>query len=326
MISFNGDIKIFSTTQLRQPTAIIKIKLNQEKQTLIFFTMTLIDPNKSRIQAQIQKLEHSNTKTVLDETKPTTIHQEIQPRLPTRTITHHKIADSQKPPLRQMTEPSVQTHAVPQSSQIQKPIVRENTSATRQTQRVTTPTKRPIAPIRKIEPKATISNNNFAFVDCQNLWYNLDKDWQLDWTKFFEFLKTKHGVKRGYVFIGFVAGYQKMYQQLQEAGFILIFKPIQETSNGIKCNIDTEMVLQTMIQLPNYDRAVIVSGDGDFTCLVDYLVSVKKLEAVLIPGQKSYSHSLEKAGKDKVIFISKLKNILAKDAAAEDDMPMIISE
>ncbi len=187
--------------------------------------------------------------------------------------------------------------------------------------------RKPNIQTKKPEIRINKSNlNNYAFIDCQNLWYNLDKDWQLDWNKFFEFLKEKHNVKRGYVFIGFVPGFQKMYQQLQEAGFILIFKPIQETSNGIKCNVDTEMVLQTMIQLPNYDRAVVVSGDGDFTCLVDYLTSIKKLEAIMIPGQKSYSHSLEKAGKDRVIFISKLKNILQKDAITEDDMPMIISE
>ena len=188
------------------------------------------------------------------------------------------------------------------------------------------PVRKNIPQIKKPEISINSSLNNFAFIDCQNLWYNLDKDWQLDWNKFFEFLKNKHSVTRGYVFIGFVPGFQKMYQQLQEAGFILIFKPIQETSKGIKCNVDTEMVLQTMIQLPNYDKAVIVSGDGDFTCLVDHLSSVKKLEAIMIPGQKSYSHSLEKAGKDRVIFISKLKNILAKDAATEEDMPMIISE
>ena len=194
-----------------------------------------------------------------------------------------------------------------------KPLVKP------QIRKLVTQTKKPDAQIK-------ITLNNYAFIDCQNLWYNLDKDWQLDWNKFFEFLKNKHSVTRGYVFIGFVPGFQKMYQQLQEAGFILIFKPIQETSKGIKCNVDTEMVLQTMIQLPNYDKAVIVSGDGDFTCLVDHLSAIKKLEAIMIPGQKSYSHSLEKAGKDRVIFISKLKNILAKDAAAEEDMPMIISE
>jgi uncharacterized LabA/DUF88 family protein len=288
--------------------------------------MTLIDPNKSRIQAQIQKLEHSNTKTVLDETKSTLTHQETQPRLPIRTITHHKIADSQKPPQRQLPESQAQTHSATQTTQIQKPLVRNNVTTTKQVQRVAQPVKRTMTPVKKLEPKATVSNNNFAFVDCQNLWYNLDKDWQLDWNKFFEFLKDKHGVKRGYVFIGFVAGYQKMYQQLQEAGFILIFKPVQETSNGIKCNVDTEMVLQTMIQLPNYERAVIVSGDGDFTCLVDYLAGVNKLEAIMIPGQKSYSHSLEKAGKNRVVFISKLKNILQKDVISPDDMPMIISE
>lgn len=287
--------------------------------------MTLIDPNKSRIQAQIQKLEHSNSKNVLEDTKPITTQLETPIKLPIRTVTHHKIAESQKPLHRQMTEPHSQMRSISQTTQIQKPILRNNT-VTKSIQRVASTTKRPVATVRKPEPKLTTSNNNFAFVDCQNLWYNLDKDWHLDWNKFFEFLRDKHGVKRGYVFIGFVAGYQKMYQQLQEAGFILIFKPVQETSNGIKCNVDTEMVLQTMIQLPNYDRAVIVSGDGDFTCLVDYLAGVNKLEAIMIPGQKSYSHSLEKAGKNRVVFISKLKNILQKDVISPDDMPMIISE
>jgi uncharacterized LabA/DUF88 family protein len=288
--------------------------------------MTLIDPNKSRIQAQIQKLEHSNTKSVSEVIKTTSAHQEMQPRLPTRTITQHKITESQIPLKSHLTETQIQKSSTTQTPHIQKPLVRNNVTTAKQVQRTAQPTKRLVPSFKKLEPKATISNNNFAFVDCQNLWYNLDKDWHLDWNKFFEFLKDKHGVKRGYVFIGFVAGYQKMYQQLQEAGFILIFKPVQETSNGIKCNIDTEMVLQTMIQFPNYDRAVIVSGDGDFTCLVDYLAGVNKLEAIMIPGQKSYSHFLEKAGKNRVVFISKLKNILQKDVISPDDMPMIISE
>jgi uncharacterized LabA/DUF88 family protein len=199
---------------------------------------------------------------------------------------------------------------------------------------VTKPSPKPIlrrvaTPTIKKDPSLIKAKgtNNYAFIDCQNLWYNLDKDWQLDWTKFFDYLKNQLGVKRGYVFIGFVAGYQKMYQQLQEAGFILIFKPVQETNTGIKCNVDTEMVLQTMIQIANFDKAVIVTGDGDFTCLVEHLLSVKKLEAVMIPGTRSYSHTLEKAGKDKVVFISMLKEKLKKDAANMDDyVPMIISE
>ena len=35
--------------------------------------------------------------------------------------------------------------------------------------------------------------------------------------------------------------------------------------------LDAELVLHTMIEYPNYEKVVIVSGDGDFHCLIKYL-------------------------------------------------------
>jgi len=49
-----------------------------------------------------------------------------------------------------------------------------------------------------------------------------------------------------------------------------------------------------MIEYPNYKKAVIVSGDGDFYCLVEYLDKQKKLEKIIIPNQKKYSQLLLK--------------------------------
>jgi uncharacterized LabA/DUF88 family protein len=173
--------------------------------------------------------------------------------------------------------------------------------------------------------------NNYAFIDCQNLWTNKDKSWHLDWAKFRNYLLSDCQVQRAYLFIGFVSGYQKMYQQMQEAGFILIFKPIQENNGRISCNIDTEMVLQTMIQFNNFDKGVIISGDGDFTCLVDHLRIHDKLEMLILPDH-SYSLSLEKCSRDRHVFISELKNRISKDNISPTNhedlnlMPMIISE
>jgi uncharacterized LabA/DUF88 family protein len=173
-------------------------------------------------------------------------------------------------------------------------------------------------------------DNNYAFIDCQNLWANKDKSWNLDWSKFRSWLQSDCGVQRAYLFIGFINGYQKMYQQMQEAGFILIFKPIQENNGRVSCNIDTEMVLQTMIQYNNFNKAVIISGDGDFTCLVDHLRVNNKLEKLILPDN-SYSLSLEKSSRDRNIFISSLKNKISKDTNSnlnEDYnlIPMVISE
>lgn len=49
-----------------------------------------------------------------------------------------------------------------------------------------------------------------------------------------------------------------------------------------------------MIDFKNYDKAVIVSGDGDLTCLVRYLLEQQKLERVIIPNQNKYSALLRK--------------------------------
>ena len=41
----------------------------------------------------------------------------------------------------------------------------------------------------------------------------------------------------------------------------------------IKGNVDAELVLYAMKELPNYEQAIIVSGDGDFFSLAEYLKS-----------------------------------------------------
>ena len=44
-----------------------------------------------------------------------------------------------------------------------------------------------------------------------------------------------------------------------------------------------------MIEFRNFNKAVIVSGDGDFYCLAKYLLSKEKLEALLIPNRFKFS-------------------------------------
>lgn len=61
----------------------------------------------------------------------------------------------------------------------------------------------------------------------------------------------------------------------------------------VKGNVDAELVLHAMIQLKNYDKAIIVSGDGDFHCLIEYLEKENKLCRILVPN-KHYSGLLRK--------------------------------
>lgn len=136
--------------------------------------------------------------------------------------------------------------------------------------------------------------SNYAFIDSQNV--NLairDLGWTLDWMRFRRYLKDKYGVEKAFSFIGYVSGNEALYRSLQAAGFILIFKPTLEIrKNGqsfVKGNVDAELVLHTMIEWQHYNQAIIASGDGDFHCLIEYLITQKKLAKLLIPNPHKYS-------------------------------------
>lgn len=137
--------------------------------------------------------------------------------------------------------------------------------------------------------------NNYAFIDSQNLNLSIQSlGWKIDWKRFRIYLSDKYSVKKAFLFIGYVNGNNSLYTSLQEAGFICIFKPTLIYKNGTtKGNCDAELVLQTLVEYPNYDKALIVTGDGDFHCLVKYLFSQNKLKAVLIPNRLKFSALLK---------------------------------
>ncbi len=156
--------------------------------------------------------------------------------------------------------------------------------------------------------------NNYAFIDSQNVNLNIrSQGWKVDWKRFRVYLSEHYKVSKAFLFIGYVLGNDKLYTNLQEAGFICIFKPTLEYKDGhTKGNCDAELVLHTMIQLKNFDKAIIVTGDGDFYCLVQYLLENNKLEKVLVPNQNKYSALLKKFAKKNIAFMNDLKNKIAR--------------
>lgn len=157
----------------------------------------------------------------------------------------------------------------------------------------------------------------YAFIDSQNLNLGVrSQGWKLDWRKFRQYLRNKYSVIKVYLFIGHVAGNESLYAFLQECGYILIFKPTLEHHINdrivVKGNVDAELVLHTMIQYKNYDKALIVSGDGDFFCLVEYLTKNKKLLKILAPT-KHYSGLLREFNRNNyIIRIDLLRSSLEK--------------
>ena len=135
----------------------------------------------------------------------------------------------------------------------------------------------------------------YAFIDSQNLNLGIrDQGWKLDFRRFRIYLKDKYKIRKAFLFIGYIEKNQKLYDSLKKSGYQLVFKTTVVSKHEVKGNVDAELVLHTMIEYPNYKKAVIVSGDGDFYCLVEYLDKQKKLEKIIIPNQKKYSQLLLK--------------------------------
>ena len=157
-------------------------------------------------------------------------------------------------------------------------------------------------------------SNNYAYIDGANLHNGIiGFGWKLDYARFRVWLSEKYTVKNAYIFIGLIPKYKDLYKYLQECGFTLIFKEVIYDGDGKpKGNCDADLVLRAMVEYPNYERAVIVTGDGDYYSLIDYLKSQDKLEQVLIPDEKRYSALLKKVNNEHLKYISFISRMRSK--------------
>ena len=153
-----------------------------------------------------------------------------------------------------------------------------------------------------------LTKYNYAFIDSQNLNLGVQElGWKIDYKKFNVYLREKYKVEKAYMFIGFVALNQNLYDKLQESGFIIHFKPtVPDLDGKIKGNVDADIVLRAMIEWNDYDKAIIVSNDGDFYSLVEHLYKNNKLEIVLSTNRNFYSGLLAQSAKEKTQFVDDL--------------------
>lgn len=145
----------------------------------------------------------------------------------------------------------------------------------------------------------------YAFIDSQNLNVSTQRlGWKMDWKKFRQWLSDEYQVEKAYMFIGYVPEFEEMYQQLHDSGYLIVLKPTfdmtrpraeveeQKTDSGeakkdekpTKGNIDADLVLWAVKEMSYYSQAVLVSGDGDFYGLVEYLIEQNKFSKLLAPN------------------------------------------
>ena len=130
--------------------------------------------------------------------------------------------------------------------------------------------------------------NNFAYIDGANLHRGIAGfGWALDYARFRVWLSEKYSVKHAYIFIGLIPKYKDLYTYLQECGFTLVFKEVVYDGDGkAKGNCDADLVLQAAWDTyeNKFDKAIIVSSDGDYASLVKFLQEKNKLKIILSPS------------------------------------------
>jgi uncharacterized LabA/DUF88 family protein len=146
--------------------------------------------------------------------------------------------------------------------------------------------------------------NNVAYIDGQNLHMGTSKSdpkWNISLTRFRKYLSDKYNIEEAYYYLGYVqegANSKKLYENIQKAGFILVFREHNSAMLGKKKgNVDADIIFSIMKRLylkESFDKVVLVSGDGDYKMLVDFLIQESKFEKILLPNRR-YRSSLYKS-------------------------------
>lgn len=168
-----------------------------------------------------------------------------------------------------------------------------------------------------------MSENNTAFIDGANLHKSIENlEWYFDYAKFRVWLREKFNVQCAYMFLGKISKYKERYETLQAEGFNLFFKDVIFNSRGqAKGNCDADLIVHVMQEAyeNKFDKAILVTSDGDFAPLIKFLMIQDKLDIVLSPYPVNKCSLLIKRTNAKIAYITDQQSILeAKNEKAPD--------
>ncbi|HUO56527.1 MAG TPA: NYN domain-containing protein [Candidatus Paceibacterota bacterium] len=153
-----------------------------------------------------------------------------------------------------------------------------------------------------MEEFADKKETNVAFIDGQNLHMGTKEEgWSVNYARLRTYLRDKYKINEAYYFFGYVSeDSQDLYDNLQKAGFILSFREHSSAMKGQKKgNVDCDIifgVMRKLIENEPFDKIYIVSGDGDYKKLVDFLIKKERFGKMLFPNMKFASSLYKKLG------------------------------
>ena len=161
---------------------------------------------------------------------------------------------------------------------------------------------------------------NIVFIDGQNLYLGTrssDKSWEVDLLKFKFYLENKYNAGEIYYFLGYVQNEnEELYDEIQKSGLILKFREHNSAMLGKKKgNVDSDIIFTVMKKIYKkeaFDKVILVSGDGDYKMLVDFLIEENRFEKILFPNKRRASSLYKKIGRGYFAYLEDLKNKISK--------------
>lgn len=137
-----------------------------------------------------------------------------------------------------------------------------------------------------------------AYIDASNLrFWTLEDDWDLDYKSFRSWLRDKFWVSKAILFMWLVPKYADLYNYLQSIWYDIVFRPTLTNKDGkTKWNVDGELILQIASDYyeNRLEKAILVSGDGDYHCIVKFLKEKQIPVSIVAPKYKHLSYLLKK--------------------------------
>ena len=143
-----------------------------------------------------------------------------------------------------------------------------------------------------------------AFIDSQNLYLGATSEgWSIDYRKLRLWLKNKYSVTDAYMFFGYIKESTALYDHLEQCGFALKFREIENIKGYIKGNVDIDMAIMAVAEIRNYDKAYLMTSDGDFFSLVKYLQKEEKFGGVFSPNRHTCSKLLKQGCEGQIRYL-----------------------
>ncbi len=134
--------------------------------------------------------------------------------------------------------------------------------------------------------------NKNIYIDGNNLYRSAKElGFVIDYKKLYGWFRQKFNITKFYIFIGFTENKKYLYEYLKNCGFILVFRKTFYINEKLKGNCDSEFVLKVVSDFytRDFDKCILVTGDGDFGCIIEFLEQRSVLSCTIVPNIKKCS-------------------------------------